>query len=62
MNVEDVELCRVYGQMSREYYGDLPWDACLPRLQDGWIRVRRDPTLDWHEVEPLIRAFWEGPE
>jgi hypothetical protein len=48
--------------MSREYYGDLPWDACLPRLQDGWIRVRRDPTLDWHEVEPLIRAFWEGPE
>ncbi len=62
MKADDVELCRVFGQMSREYHGDVPWDACVAQLRDGWLRVRRDPTLDWQDVEPLIRAFWELPE
>lgn len=59
MNADEIELCRVYGQMSKEYLGDLPWDACVDRLRDGWLRLRRDPALQWDEAEPLVRTFWE---
>ena len=59
MNSEDVELCRVYGQMSREYLGNLPWEACETRLEAGWLRIRRDPAMSWDDASPLVRAFWE---
>lgn len=59
MGIDEIELCRVYGQMSREYLGDVPWDQCEERLRAGWLRLRRDPGLRWEDAEPLVRAFWE---
>lgn len=59
MNAEDVELCRIYGQMSREYLEGRPWAECEAQLRDGWMRLRRDPDMSWEEVAPLVRTFWE---
>lgn len=59
MNAEDVELCRVYGQMSREYLGDRAWDECEAQLREGWLRLRRDPEMSWEDAAPLVQAFWE---
>jgi|GEM_PF-1475306 len=59
VNADDVELCRVYGQMSREYLGDRPWNECEAQLRDGWMRLRRDPDMSWDDAAPLVRTFWE---
>jgi len=59
LNADHVELCRIYGQMSREYLGDQPWDECEPQLRDGWLRLRRDPALEWEDAAALVRTFWE---
>ncbi|MET0329378.1 MAG: hypothetical protein ABW163_11515 [Luteimonas sp.] len=59
MNANDVELCRVYGQLSREYLGDRTWIDCEPQLRAGWLRVRRDPALAWEDVASLVKTFWE---
>ena len=59
MNADDIELCRVYGLMSREYFGDASWDACEPQLKEGWLRLRRDPALHWEDAAPLVRTFWD---
>lgn len=58
MNANDIELCRVYGQISREYLGDVSWEQSEPRLREGWNRLRRDPAVDWDRAEPLVRTFW----
>ncbi|VXB24408.1 conserved hypothetical protein [Luteimonas sp. 9C] len=59
MNADDVELCRVYGQMSREYLGDRAWSECEAQLRDGWHRLRRDPGVRWEDAAPLVRTFWD---
>jgi len=59
VNADDVELCRIYGQLSREYLGGRPWQECEPQLREGWIRLRRDPALSWEDAAPLVRTFWE---
>lgn len=59
MHADDVALCRIYGQMSREHFGDVPWDTCLEQLAEGWLRVRRDPRIAWRQAKPLVQAFWE---
>ncbi|WP_156170300.1 hypothetical protein [Luteimonas sp. FCS-9] len=59
MKTDDVELCRIYGQMAREYLGAVPWEDCASRLEAGWLRLRRNEALEWEDAEPLIRAFWE---
>ncbi|MDR6991008.1 hypothetical protein [Luteimonas sp. 3794] len=59
MNADDVELCRIYGQMSREYLSARSWRECEAELQAGWIRLRRDPQMTWEDAAPLVRTFWE---
>lgn len=58
MNIDDVELCRIYGQMSREYFGGRTWSECEARLREGWLRLRRDPEVSWEEAAPLVQTFW----
>lgn len=58
MNADEIELCRIYGHLSREYLGEVDWETCVDRLRQGWLRLRRDPSLQWDEAEPLIRVFW----
>ncbi|WP_394000015.1 hypothetical protein ACF3M1_09335 [Luteimonas sp. WGS1318] len=59
MNADDIELCRIYGQLSREYLADKTWDQCVHQLAEGWLRVRRSPSLEWQRAEPLVRTFWD---
>ncbi|MDR7193233.1 hypothetical protein J2W68_001967 [Luteimonas terrae] len=59
VNADDVELCRVYGQLSREYLGARSWADCEAQLRDGWLRLRRDPAMNWEDAAPLVRTFWE---
>jgi len=59
VNADDVELCRVYGQMSRDYLGHRAWVECEPQLRAGWLRLRRNPALDWDDVASLVKTFWE---
>ena len=58
MNTDDVELCRIYGQMSREYFGERTWSECEAQLREGWLRLRRDPEVTWEEAAPLVKTFW----
>lgn len=57
--VDDVELCRIYGELARAYYEE-PWDACVLHLRAGWLRVRGGSRMDWEETEPLIREGWDS--
>lgn len=59
VNAEDVELCRVYGQMSREYLGERSWDECESQLREGWLRLCRNPDVSWEDAAPLVQTFWE---
>ncbi|MEN4903019.1 hypothetical protein [Luteimonas sp. TWI1416] len=59
MRTDDVELCRIYGQMAREYLGTVSWEECVAQLEAGWLRLRRDESIAWDDAEPLVRAFWE---
>lgn len=59
MNADDVELCRIYGQMSREYLQDRSWSESETQLREGWLRLRRNPDMSWEDAAPLVRTFWE---
>jgi hypothetical protein len=45
--------------MSREYLGDRAWSDCEAQLREGWIRLRRNPEVDWDDAAPLVRTFWD---
>jgi hypothetical protein len=59
VNVDDVMLCRIYGELARAHYGE-QWDMCENRLREGWLRVRGRSQMEWSEAGPLIRKGWDS--
>lgn len=39
VDIDDVMLCRIYGELARAHYGE-QWDNREARLREGWLRVR----------------------
>jgi hypothetical protein len=54
----DLRLCQIYGAQSREFHAPDSWDECVERLKHGWVRIRGDCQLAWHDAEPHVRAAW----
>jgi hypothetical protein len=59
VNVDDVMLCRIYGELARAHY-EVQWDMCEERLREGWLRVRGCSRMEWSEAEPVIRQGWDS--
>jgi hypothetical protein len=59
LDVDDVMLCRIYGELARAHYVG-QWDMCEERLREGWLRVRGHSRMEWSEAEPLIRKGWDS--
>ena len=60
VNVDDVMLCRIYGELARAHYREQQWDMCEERLRVGWLRMRGHSRMEWCEAEPLIRKGWDS--
>jgi len=57
---EDRIFCWMYGQQCRDFYGNVPWELGLPKLQQGWLRVRGPLKLDWNAVEDYVHEGWNA--
>jgi len=57
---QDREFCQIYGEQSREFFGNVPWEFTVPQLQEGWMRVRGRSDLEWADAEPHVRAGWDN--
>lgn len=49
VNVDDVMLCRIYGELARAHYSE-QWDKCEARLREGWLRVRGHSRMEWDKA------------
>lgn len=60
LSKEELMLCQIYGEQCREFYRGMPWNACVERLQAGWLRIRGECVLCWADAEPYVRDGWHG--
>jgi hypothetical protein len=60
ISYEDIEFCRLYGEMSREFYGSIPWELAGPRLAGHWARVRGSCVVGWADARPYVREGWDA--